>query len=208
MHMDRHVQSGAAFPHDVVFRVVIRLVIHPHGRDGDAAAQAHLVSFFHHLGCPIHIEHHRHKCHSRSAQGAVGAKLCQPAVVGFCSGESQVAFEFPGGPDACPERRAGRARDGVGVGEHDFSHDAVVVQLFVAGGCVPAAGVALLGSPLFLVLLVAHPGFGSGCQRGFALGEEVVQSCVVFGVQIGPILLGRKPSVAVGRDDGVVIVVL
>ena len=153
---------------------------------------------------------------SLAALGRVLAELRKPAVVGLGAREHEVGRHLGVEHEAGAERRAHAASGGVGPGEDHLGGDAVVVELLVTLGGVPAAAQPALveallafvvAEPLLLeVFVAAH----RDRARELVLGDEaltllqrLVEGLPVLRVEELAIVRGLRAGVAVGRDDQV-----
>ena len=154
-----------------------------------------------------------------AALGAGLAELRGPAVVRAGTGEQVLGIACRHRVEAGAERRAHAAGGGVGPWEHDFTGDAVVVELLVALRCIPraphadlveAVALVVLAEPLLLEPVVTGEGIHAG--RGTSLVDErlafhQLRVEVLAVPRIEEVAVdGRVGTrVAVGRDDHVVL---
>ncbi len=148
---------------------------------------------------------------ARAPLGAVAAQLCRPPVERARAGEQVVGAAGGHGVESGAERRAHRARDRIGPGEHHLGGHAVAIELPVAGGGVPAAAqtelveavaLVVLAEPLLLELLVADEVArrrrSLRVDEGLPFGQLLVE--VVAELWIEVVAVGRRvrPRMAVG----------
>ena len=133
------------------------------------------------------------------------AQVGEPTVVRLRAGQSQYRIHVARQSEASTERHAGAALDGIGVGEHHFTSNAIAVEFEVATVGIPttAQGFFVLFEPLLGVVLVAYTKARAGLEYGGALAEELVELRMHLLREIGAVVLGGQASVAVGRDDDV-----
>lgn len=140
--------------------------------------------------------------------GVRGDEVGEPAVVRLGTCHAEVRVLVAGEAEADAEGGGGAAVDGVRVREDDFRGHPVAVEFLQALCRVPAAAQALLMvlEPAGGEGFVADAEAGGRRAAGVPLAEEGVEVAVEAGIQVGAVLLGGEPGVAVGGDDQVRIV--
>ena len=126
-----------------------------------------------------------------SAHSSASQRLCARAPA-----DRERRVEPTGGADTRPERRAGEAGDGIGVGEDHLADDTIGVELLVAALAVPRAGqpLGVLRQPPVGELVA-----GARRRRRVASLEHVVERRPLVGIDVRSVLLGGQPRVGSRR---------
>jgi hypothetical protein len=181
---------------------VVRLLVDPHGGDHQGA-EARLLGAVHLGHDPLGGGRDGQQGDSAVPFGVLAHEVGQPAVVRLRARHAQLRVLVAGEAEAHTEWRGRLAVDRVGVGEDDLGRHSVAVQFLEPLRGVPTAAQAFLVvlEPLARERLVADTEPRHLLAAAVAAREELVEVPVETGVQIGPVLLGGQPGVAVGGDD-------
>ncbi len=202
----------AGGPHRVVQGIVVGRVRRPLRRNHHAGPDPRFVSplDLRDAGCHVVVDDR----HNRDASPTIGArrtKVGQPAVVCPSPRHRELGVILAGRAKARAEGRRSHTADAknVRVGEDHLTGDAVAVELPLAQFRVPrrlvptitGLGQELLAEHLLRVVDLRNPEIVHRREAG----EELVVTIAVLRIHVLAVLVGRRTSVTIGRDDQVVL---